>query len=640
MQAWHKIRASGPIIIDENGVEQTVTPPADGSVFSSDVTLVAVPGDQEMCAQGLPNRLSGEVFVAQMATYIRGNNGPKPGDQRDDGGLGLPADNVQRDESQLSYTFRAGADGSIRPDGENLFMVINTDTYVGEGAVNVGHIPLRWIREKLSAAQQDVGIKHIFVFGHRPILSIYGDQGISPQSQAQQFYRLLNNPTATNSNELNISNPDTKVRGYFCAHAHLMSSLQPDPNGTVQQLVCGSGGSQPGPINVEGVEPSPWFGFGLVGVNLNDTVDAAFMGRNVHRSWADQEALKLRGPNISGPGPAEAKTPKMVARLYPQPLALRNALPGTSGATYSKTFESTFTELSQPNNSVWQVEEFRDPASSPVDYKKENVEPIAGGGVRIKVAGKHYSESKKKWYVYSGRLRSNFRQKYGLFLFRAKVPKGAHLWPALWTAGSVGGNDIWPKTGEIDVMETVLPINARPDFTSRVMVRTDQPDFPNYSDYLGNPWYASLPPDDSDEIKTSLTSEQWAQPHTFAVDWYKVLTGDVVTDVRYDFYLDVAVNADGRLVNAFDESQPATPRHSYSLRDLISKQNQHRIKIPSLETVASEWSKQAFILNVAVSGAWDPDLRKVERGEWDPPTDGSAEMVVDWVRCYQRNDSL
>lgn len=606
LTAWHKIRAHGPIVVDNNGAEQTVTPPADGSVFSANLKIVTVPGHHEMCygEQDLPNQAAGEVFTTQMAPYIRGNNGPKPGDQLDDGGLGLPADNLARDESKLSYTFR---------DGDNFFMVVNTDTYVGDGAGNAGHIPLRWIRKELKAAQLDAAVKHIFVFGHRPLEST---------NEPKRFYQLLNNPSAVSPEALNYPDPNTKVRGYFCAHAHLMSSAQPDPTG-VPQLVCGAGGSQPEPVS----DPYPWFGFGLVGVNQNDTVDSAFIGRNVHRHWADQEAFKQRGPNISGPGTAEAKTPKMVSRLFPR--LLTNA---QSQATYLSSFTSDFSKTQD-----WQVEEFRDPASSPVEYKKENVEFLPGGGVRLKVAGKRYSDSQQQFYYYSGRLKSNFRQKYGLFLFRATVPKGDHLWPALWTAGSVGGADIWPKTGEIDVMETIHPHKLRRDFTSRIMARTNQPDFPNYSDYQGNPWYASLPADHLEEIKTHLTPEQWAQKHTFAVDWYKVLTGDTVSDVRYDFYLDVKVDADGHLVNDLDPSQPPNRLHSYSLRSLISKQNQGNIKVPSLETLVSEWSKQAFVLNVAVGGAWDPELRKLQRGEWNPPGDGSADMVIDWVQCYQRN---
>lgn len=612
LTAWHKIRAHGPVIIDLQGTEQAVTPPADGSVFPSGINLVAVPGHEEMCSQGLPNKAAGDVFVAQMGEFIRGNNGPKPGDALDDGGLGLPQDNVQRDESKLSYSFR---------DGENFFLVVNTDTYTGDGAANLAQVPLRWIRQQLRTAQQDASVKHIFVFGHRPL-------------ENQQFSQLLNNPSATTPENLRYPDANTKVRGYFCAHKHLMSTLEPNSNGLVQQLVCGAGGSQPDLVNGT---PYPWYGFGLVGVTQSDRVDAAFIGRNVHRHWADQEALKLRGPNVSGPGPAEAKTPKMVQRLSPHLLTLPSYLQATPDIQYTSTFESDFTK-----HSDWTIETFPDYPRAAVEYHTENVEYLNGGGVKLKVAGKHDSRSSKVWLVHSGRVRSNFRQKYGLFLYQAKVPKVKHLWPALWTAGPVGEpNDIWPRRGEIDVMETVGTVAQRGDFTSRIMVRTNQPNFPDYHDYINKPWFASMPPDLSDLIKTFFNAGQWSQTHTYGVDWYKVMTGGVVTDVRYDFYLDVKVNAQGRLVDASDESRPPHRLSSYSLKDLIKEQNKlgADFHVPDLATLSDEWGEQAFVLNIAVGGGWDPEFGEVKNGTWSPPTDGSADMVVDWVKCYKRSDN-
>ena len=49
-----------------------------------------------------------------------------------------------------------------------------------------------------------------------------------------------------------------------------------------------------------------------------------------------------------------------------------------------------------------------------------------------------------------------------------------------------------------------------------------------------------------------------------------------------------------------------------------------------------EWSGQASVLNVCVGGARDPDNKEITRGTWRPPTDGSADMIVDYVKCYER----
>jgi len=59
----------------------------------------------------------------------------------------------------------------------------------------------------------------------------------------------------------------------------------------------------------------------------------------------------------------------------------------------------------------------------------------------------------------SGRVMSKQGFKYGVFVFKAKVPKCNYIWPALWLLpGSSKGDGeygTWPCSGEIDVLETV-----------------------------------------------------------------------------------------------------------------------------------------------------------------------------------------
>lgn len=58
--------------------------------------------------------------------------------------------------------------------------------------------------------------------------------------------------------------------------------------------------------------------------------------------------------------------------------------------------------------------------------------------------------------IQSARIKTNgtFGFKYGHVEIRAKLPKGEWLWPALWLmpSHSVYGN--WPRSGEIDLMES------------------------------------------------------------------------------------------------------------------------------------------------------------------------------------------
>lgn len=59
----------------------------------------------------------------------------------------------------------------------------------------------------------------------------------------------------------------------------------------------------------------------------------------------------------------------------------------------------------------------------------------------------------------SGRVMSKQGFRYGVFVFKAKVPKCHYIWPALWllpnSSKGDGAYGTWPCSGEIDVLETV-----------------------------------------------------------------------------------------------------------------------------------------------------------------------------------------
>lgn len=58
--------------------------------------------------------------------------------------------------------------------------------------------------------------------------------------------------------------------------------------------------------------------------------------------------------------------------------------------------------------------------------------------------------------IRSGRIKTvdGFRFKYGKVEARAKVPRGAFLWPAIWMMPSKSVYGSWPNSGEIDIMES------------------------------------------------------------------------------------------------------------------------------------------------------------------------------------------
>ncbi|MCE7995696.1 MAG: family 16 glycosylhydrolase [Roseivirga sp.] len=195
--------------------------------------------------------------------------------------------------------------------------------------------------------------------------------------------------------------------------------------------------------------------------------------------------------------------------------------------------------------------------------------------------------------VKSGRIMSNFSQKYGLFIWDAQVPRGPNLWPALWLVNA--GN--WPQTGEIDVMEVVDSIEKRNYFTSRIMVPIED---------QKNAGGVSIPPDDKPDDQIHIKGKDWwNQFHTFAVNWYP--KGD--DDFIYDFYIDIEVK-DGEIRD--QKGQKATPVKSYSLANLVSKWKNYKPSDPGLsqynlasaKEIDSLVQPQHMVCNVAVGGWW------------------------------------
>ena len=90
-------------------------------------------------------------------------------------------------------------------------------------------------------------------------------------------------------------------------------------------------------------------------------------------------------------------------------------------------------------------------------YKRENIEvgkePVSGENCQIIKAKKENYFQRK--YT-SGRLSTQNKVsfKYGKIEARIKLPKTANgLWPAFWMLGNDYPKAIWPKCGEIDILE-------------------------------------------------------------------------------------------------------------------------------------------------------------------------------------------
>lgn len=273
----------GDLVLNEAAGTQTLTEQLQGwkaffattPLAASAVKLVPLVGNHEMVqktgAGEIPNPPTGPVWTSEMAPWIYGSDGPTMAPPNPDG--------VQRDESRLSYSFR---------DGSRVFVVVNTDTFVGgDQPGDSGHVPLHWLQAILAAAQADATVTDVYVFGHRPVQSPDPDNPGIVDSEAWQFYALL------------AASP--KVRGYFCAHAHLWQQGVPSgaPSGsTLQEVISGNGGSK---AEKTFVKHNGFYGYTVVGSTQSGATVLQAFGRAIPATYdapPPQPPSTLRAMNV------------------------------------------------------------------------------------------------------------------------------------------------------------------------------------------------------------------------------------------------------------------------------------------------------------------------------------------------------
>ena len=86
--------------------------------------------------------------------------------------------------------------------------------------------------------------------------------------------------------------------------------------------------------------------------------------------------------------------------------------------------------------------------------RKENVR-VEDGRLILEARRDHHGIQGTTREYSSGRIRSKRRGdwRYGRFEFRAKLPKGQGLWPAIWLMPSDDKYGGWAASGEIDIVE-------------------------------------------------------------------------------------------------------------------------------------------------------------------------------------------
>jgi beta-glucanase (GH16 family) len=210
----------------------------------------------------------------------------------------------------------------------------------------------------------------------------------------------------------------------------------------------------------------------------------------------------------------------------------------------------------------------------------------ANGMLHIRAArevheGQPYTSARMK-------TRGRFAATYGRFEIRAKLPKGRGVWPAIWMLPEENRYGGWAASGEIDIME------ARGQEPGKV---------------LGTLHYGSGWPANAHSGKDYVFPDggSFADFHVYALEWDP-------GEIRW--------YVDGELY------QTQNFWWSASLRD-----GGGNGAAPKSEADLNPWPApfdQPFhlVLNVAVGGRF--------LGNPDADTPFPAEMVVDYVRAYER----
>jgi beta-glucanase (GH16 family) len=178
-----------------------------------------------------------------------------------------------------------------------------------------------------------------------------------------------------------------------------------------------------------------------------------------------------------------------------------------------------------------------------------------------------------------------FSKKYGRIEFRAKLPTGQGIWPALWMLPQEEKYGGWPASGEIDVME------ARGQEPTKVLGTL----------HYGGRWPANT---HSSKDYTLPKNETIADFHVYALEWEP-----------------------GEMRWLVDNHVYATQSFWWSSNKTDGGKGKNSIKESDLNEWPAPFDQPFYIvMNVAVGGKF--------LGNPDKTTKFPVEMVVDYVRVY------
>ena len=202
--------------------------------------------------------------------------------------------------------------------------------------------------------------------------------------------------------------------------------------------------------------------------------------------------------------------------------------------------------------------------------------------------------------------KGKFKQAYGRFEARIKVPGGSGLWPAFWLLGENMDVDGWPQCGEIDIME----------------YRRQEPT--KVSGSIHGPGYSGETEPQGQVTKSyDLGNDRYdAGFHVFGIEWGPEYINYYIDDVLYN-----------QITPSDIEVTPADV--VYTLNDAVeaveATEESPAVEAVEATDVTGDWvfNKPFYIIiNLAVGGNFpgNPD-----DGETFPQN-----MLVDYVRVYNQ----
>ena len=180
-----------------------------------------------------------------------------------------------------------------------------------------------------------------------------------------------------------------------------------------------------------------------------------------------------------------------------------------------------------------------------------------------------------------------FAQKYGRFEFRAKMPTGKGVWPALWMLPADDKYGAWAASGEIDIFEA----------------RGHEPNKAVGTLHFGGKW-----PTNTEVSKTYDLPDKgtMADFHVYAVEWEP-------GEIRW--------SVDGKV--------SATQSFWWSSGKTDGAKGAKPTKEADLNAWPAPFDQPFYlVMNVAVGGKFP--------GKPDKTTAFPVEMVVDYVRAYEK----